>query len=217
MRLWRQSSSRLVECVWVHECQWFVTSCILNFWGGLMSHHRRSPFTVSLYRLRGQPCPLLPASSTPYSGWRGIQWSSILWHVPPIAAGPLWVWRQCWYTLQGPEPREGLHVDYIKGLCQIYKDRVLVEGLVLCNARLLHLSDDNYFVHVAASSSEATLFLWETSFGDCDQSVRENAGKDLPLYGKEWDAPVVYTVRLAPLFLVESNNKNIAKVFRHVR
>ena len=43
---------------------------------------------------------------------------------------------------------------------------VPVEGLVLCNARLLHLSDDNYLVHGAASPSEATLFLWETSFGE---------------------------------------------------
>ena len=49
--------------------------------------------------------------------------------------------------------------------------------------------------------SEATLRLWETSFGDRNQSVQKNSGKDLSRYGKKWDAPVVSAVGVTPLVL----------------
>lgn len=45
-----------------------------------------------------------------------------------------------WAALSLQDHPEGLPVDCIKHLCQIYKDRE--EGLVLFNTLLLHLSDD---------------------------------------------------------------------------
>ena len=45
-----------------------------------------------------------------------------------------------WAAISLQDHSEGLPVDCIKGLCQIYKGRE--EGLVLFNALLLHLSDD---------------------------------------------------------------------------
>ena len=88
-----------------------------------------------------------------------------------------------WGTILLQDYPEGLSVDCIEGLCQVYED--CVKGLVLFDALLLHLSDDKYHVHGAAPWPEATLRLCKTSFGDCDQSVQENAGKDLSRYGKK--------------------------------
>ena len=45
-----------------------------------------------------------------------------------------------WAAMSLQDHPEGLPVDCIKHLCQIYKDRE--EGLALFNALLLHLSDD---------------------------------------------------------------------------
>lgn len=45
-----------------------------------------------------------------------------------------------WAAISLQDHPEGLPVDCMKGLCQIYKDRE--EGLVLFNALFLHLSDD---------------------------------------------------------------------------
>ena len=91
--------------------------------------------------------------------------------------------KRLWATILLQDRPEGLAVHCIKGLFQIYKDRL--EGLVLFNALLLHLSDDKYHVHGAVLWSEATLRPWETSFGDRNQSAQENAGKDLSRYGKK--------------------------------
>ena len=65
-----------------------------------------------------------------------------------------------------------LPVDCIKGLCEIYKP-----CSVQCPCP--DLPDTKYHVHGAARWSETTLRLWETYFGDRDQSVQANADKDL--------------------------------------
>ena len=42
--------------------------------------------SVSFYSLHGQPCFLLPASSSPYSSWHGIQWlSNLCWALMSMA------------------------------------------------------------------------------------------------------------------------------------
>ena len=51
-----------------------------------------------------------------------------------------------WAAISLQDHPEGLPVDCIKHLCQIYKDRE--EGLALFSALLLHLSDDKIMSRV---------------------------------------------------------------------
>ena len=116
--LWRRSSSKLVEAVWVSEHHWLLSlSADLSSFGW-MSHYRRFPFPVSLYHLRGRLCFLLLASRSPCSSWRGMRRSSILMTCHIHRSWAWWVRPQCQYTLHGPGPL-GLWYS-LANACQVW-------------------------------------------------------------------------------------------------
>ena len=116
--LWRRSSSKLVEAVWVSEHHWLLSLSAALSSFSWMSHYRRFPFPVSLYHLRGRLCFLLLASRSPCSSWRGMRRSSILMTCHIHRSWAWWVRPQCQYTLHGPGPL-GLWYS-LANACQVW-------------------------------------------------------------------------------------------------
>ena len=145
MRLWRQLSSRLVVAVWVHECQWFLWLAAFSIFEGAGCRTTKGPRSqcpcsacAGSLALSCQPQALHTAVDGEYSGCPSYDMSHPLQlglYEYGLNAGTL-----C--KVQNLERASLLTVSkaFVRS----------IEGLVLCNARLVHLSDDNYLVHGAA-------------------------------------------------------------------